>query len=133
MKFLNFFDAFDCVFAFRSGALSLAVLGLGCQDKEVRQAACHVLARLHFHLEGRQVGKDNMLWIRFVEALCKGESIVYFGCSFTILIIVGCFRCGQFTQFQTEYLLSHFFRSHGPYFNKSQTCYVFAPLLIPNS
>ncbi|KAH1015968.1 hypothetical protein HUJ04_007267, partial [Dendroctonus ponderosae] len=58
----------------RSGALSLTVLGLGCQDKEVRQAASHVLARLHFHLEGRQVGKDNMLWIRFVEALCKGAA-----------------------------------------------------------
>ncbi|CAH1129288.1 unnamed protein product [Ceutorhynchus assimilis] len=60
----------------RCGALSLSVLSLACQDKEVRQAACHVLARLHFHLEARQTGKDNLLWIRFVEALCKGVAVL---------------------------------------------------------
>ncbi|XP_066251701.1 nucleolar pre-ribosomal-associated protein 1 [Euwallacea similis] len=60
----------------RSGALSLTVLGLACQDKEVRQASCHVLCRLHFHLEARQAGKDNLLWIRYVEALCKGVALL---------------------------------------------------------
>ncbi|XP_066139562.1 uncharacterized protein [Euwallacea fornicatus] len=60
----------------RSGALSLTVLGLACQDKEIRQASCHVLSRLHFHLEARQAGKDNLLWIRYVEALCKGVALL---------------------------------------------------------
>ncbi|XP_050298339.1 uncharacterized protein LOC126737471 isoform X2 [Anthonomus grandis grandis] len=60
----------------RSGGLSLTVLGLACQSKEIRQAACHVLSRLHFHLEARQTGKDNLLWIRFVEALCKGVAVL---------------------------------------------------------
>ncbi|XP_076259984.1 nucleolar pre-ribosomal-associated protein 1 isoform X2 [Rhynchophorus ferrugineus] len=56
----------------RTGALSLTVIALSSVDKEVRQAACHVLSRFHFHLEARQTGKDNMLWIRFIEAICKG-------------------------------------------------------------
>ncbi|KAL1497606.1 hypothetical protein ABEB36_008536 [Hypothenemus hampei] len=60
----------------RSGALSLTLLGLACGDEEVRQASCHVLSRFHFHLEARQTGKDNLLWIRFVEALCKGVALL---------------------------------------------------------
>ncbi|XP_030758661.1 uncharacterized protein LOC115884273 [Sitophilus oryzae] len=60
----------------RSGALSLTVVGLSSRDKQVRQAACHVLSRFYFHLEARQTGKDNPLWIRFVEALCKGTAVL---------------------------------------------------------
>ncbi|CAG9815879.1 unnamed protein product [Phaedon cochleariae] len=54
-----------------TGALSLTVVGLSSSDKEVRQAACHVLFRFHNHVEARQSGKDNILWIRYVEAVCK--------------------------------------------------------------
>ncbi|CAG9865333.1 unnamed protein product [Phyllotreta striolata] len=58
----------------RSGALSLTVIGLSSADEEVRRAACHVLARFHYHVEARQTGKDNLLWIRYVEAVCKGTA-----------------------------------------------------------
>lgn len=56
------------------GALSLTVIGLSSTDKEIRQAACHVLARFHYHVDARQTGKDNLLWIRYVEAVCKGNN-----------------------------------------------------------
>ncbi|XP_023012983.2 nucleolar pre-ribosomal-associated protein 1 [Leptinotarsa decemlineata] len=60
----------------RSGALSLTVVGLSSEDEEVRKAACHVLARFHYHVDARQSGKDNLLWIRYVEAVCKGTAIL---------------------------------------------------------
>lgn len=60
----------------RSGALSLTVIGLSSTDKEIRQAACHVLARFHYHVDARQTGKDNLLWIRYVEAVCKGTALL---------------------------------------------------------
>ncbi|XP_057668916.1 uncharacterized protein LOC130901498 [Diorhabda carinulata] len=60
----------------RSGALSLTVVGLSSDDKEIRQAACHVLARLHYHVDARQTGKDNLLWIRYIEAVCKGTALL---------------------------------------------------------
>ncbi|KAJ8964981.1 hypothetical protein NQ317_006387 [Molorchus minor] len=56
----------------RSGALSLTVVGLSSSDIEVRQAACHVLSRFNYHMDARQSGKDNLLWLRYVEAVCKG-------------------------------------------------------------
>ncbi|KAJ8946552.1 hypothetical protein NQ314_008866 [Rhamnusium bicolor] len=60
----------------RSGALSLTIVALSSQDKEVRQAASHILSRFHFHVEARQTGKDNLLWIRYVEAVCKGTAML---------------------------------------------------------
>ncbi|XP_060522167.1 uncharacterized protein LOC132699461 [Cylas formicarius] len=56
----------------RCGGLSITVMALSSECEEVRQAACHVLSRFHFHLEARQTGKDNLLWIRYVDALCGG-------------------------------------------------------------
>ncbi|VEN58341.1 unnamed protein product [Callosobruchus maculatus] len=60
----------------RSGALSLTVVALSSQSTEVRHAACHILSRFRFHLEGRQTGKDNPLWIRYIDAVCKGTSVL---------------------------------------------------------
>ncbi|KAG5865412.1 hypothetical protein JTB14_037773 [Gonioctena quinquepunctata] len=60
----------------RSGALSLSVIGLSSDDEEVRKAACHVLARFYYHVDARQSGKDNLLWIRYIEAVCKGTAIL---------------------------------------------------------
>ncbi|KAJ8959184.1 hypothetical protein NQ318_022445 [Aromia moschata] len=65
----------------RSGALSLAVVGLSSQDKEVRQAACHVLSRFHSHVDARQSGKDNLLWLRYIEAgrqICETSNLTVF-------------------------------------------------------
>ncbi|KAJ8983574.1 hypothetical protein NQ317_006619, partial [Molorchus minor] len=60
----------------RSGALSLTVVGLSSSDIEVRQAACHVLSRFNYHMDARQSGKDNLLWLRYVEAVCKGTAVL---------------------------------------------------------
>ncbi|RZC40078.1 nucleolar pre-ribosomal-associated protein 1, partial [Asbolus verrucosus] len=59
----------------KSGALALTITGLRGEKSE-RLAASHVLSRFYFHLEARQVGKDNLLWLRFVEAICKGMAVV---------------------------------------------------------
>nr|XP_015834339.1 PREDICTED: uncharacterized protein LOC100141557 [Tribolium castaneum] len=55
----------------RTGALALALTGLR-GDKAQRLATCHILQRFYFHLEAKQTGKDNLLWLRFIEAICKG-------------------------------------------------------------
>ncbi|XP_050508817.1 nucleolar pre-ribosomal-associated protein 1 [Diabrotica virgifera virgifera] len=60
----------------RSGALSLTIIGLSSADTEIRKAACHVLARLHYHVDARQSGKDNLLWLRYIEAVCKGVALL---------------------------------------------------------
>ncbi|KAL3268218.1 hypothetical protein HHI36_007342 [Cryptolaemus montrouzieri] len=59
----------------KSGALSLSILALSSEHKKMRAAACHVLARFYFHVEARQSGKDNLLWIRLIEAICRGISM----------------------------------------------------------
>ncbi|KAB0794089.1 hypothetical protein PPYR_13709 [Photinus pyralis] len=56
----------------KSGALSMTVLGLSCYSKEIRLASCHVLARFHYHLEARRSGKDRILRLGLIEALCRG-------------------------------------------------------------
>lgn len=56
----------------RSGALSLTILALSSESKEMRHAACFVLSRYYHHLESKHRGKDNLLWLRFVQSLCRG-------------------------------------------------------------
>lgn len=51
--------------------MALTVLGLGSEKVEIRSAAAFVLYRYNHHLEARQTGKDNVLWLRYVEAICK--------------------------------------------------------------
>ncbi|KAJ8915188.1 hypothetical protein NQ315_000441 [Exocentrus adspersus] len=53
----------------RSGALSLTVVALSNENQKTREAACHVLSRFHFHVDANQRGKDNLLWLRYVEAV----------------------------------------------------------------
>lgn len=60
----------------KSGALALTIAALGSEDEIVRKACCHVLARFYHHQEARQTGKDNLLWLRFVEAVCKGTAVL---------------------------------------------------------
>ncbi|CAH0564314.1 unnamed protein product [Brassicogethes aeneus] len=60
----------------RSGALGLTVAALSSHDEEIRKAACHVLSRFYIHMEARQSGKDNLLWIRYIEAVCKGAALL---------------------------------------------------------
>lgn len=60
----------------RSGAIALTIIGLSSYDEDVRKASCHVLARFYHHLEARQTGKDNLLWLRFIEAICKGTAVL---------------------------------------------------------
>lgn len=55
----------------RSGALALTVAALGSVDEDIRNAAAFVLYRFNLHQEARQTGKDTVLWLRFVEAICK--------------------------------------------------------------
>ncbi|KAI4457012.1 nucleolar preribosomal-associated protein 1 [Holotrichia oblita] len=56
----------------KNGALSLTISALSSQDEETRKGACFVLYRFYHHVEARQSGKDNQLWLRFIEAICKG-------------------------------------------------------------
>ncbi|KAF2902622.1 hypothetical protein ILUMI_03556, partial [Ignelater luminosus] len=60
----------------KSGALSLTIVALSSNNRELRMAACHVLARLHYHIEARPGGKDKLLWLRCVEAVCRGTAIL---------------------------------------------------------
>lgn len=55
----------------KSGAMALTVMALGSHDENVRSAAAFVLYRFNHHLEARQTGKDNVLWLRYVEAICR--------------------------------------------------------------
>lgn len=59
----------------KTGALALALTGFR-GDKSQRLATCHVLQRFYFHLEAKQSGKDNLLWLRFIEAICKGVAVL---------------------------------------------------------
>lgn len=59
----------------KSGALALTITGLR-GSKEQILIACHVLSRFHYHLEAKHSGKDNLLWLRFVEAVCKGSAVL---------------------------------------------------------
>lgn len=59
-----------------SGALSLTIVALSSSDEEVRKASCHVLSRLHYHIEARQGSKGRLLWLRFVEAVCRGTAVL---------------------------------------------------------
>ncbi|KAK4874169.1 hypothetical protein RN001_013529 [Aquatica leii] len=56
----------------KSGALSLTILGLSCNNKRIRLASCHVLSRLHYHFEAKRSGKDKILRLCFIESLCRG-------------------------------------------------------------
>ncbi|KAK5641737.1 hypothetical protein RI129_010284 [Pyrocoelia pectoralis] len=58
----------------KSGALSMTIVGLSCSNKDIRLASCHVLARFHYHLEARRSGKDRLVRLSFVEALCRGTA-----------------------------------------------------------
>lgn len=60
----------------KSGAISLTIVALGSYSENVRKAACHVLSRFYYHLEARQTGKDNLLWLRFITAVCKGAAVL---------------------------------------------------------
>lgn len=60
----------------KSGALSLTIVALSSNSTELRMAACHVLARLHYHIEAKPGGKDKFLWLRFVEAVCRGTAVL---------------------------------------------------------
>lgn len=55
----------------RSGALALTLVGLR-GSKCQRLATANVIQRFYFHLDAKQTGKDNKLWLRFIEAICKG-------------------------------------------------------------
>ena len=59
----------------KSGALALSLTGFR-DDKNQILATCHILQRFYFHPEARQTGKDNQLWLRFVEAVCKGVAVL---------------------------------------------------------
>lgn len=60
----------------KSGAVALTIVALGSYSEDVRKAACHVLSRFYYHLEARQTGKDNLLWLRFIKAVCKGTAVL---------------------------------------------------------
>lgn len=51
--------------------MALTVSALGSDNEKIRNAAAFVLYRFNYHQEARQTGKDNVLWLRFVEAICK--------------------------------------------------------------
>ncbi|KAJ3661628.1 hypothetical protein Zmor_006016 [Zophobas morio] len=59
----------------KSGALALSLTGFR-GDKNQILATCHILQRFYFHPEARQTSKDNPLWLRFVEAVCKGVAVL---------------------------------------------------------
>nr|XP_022918472.1 uncharacterized protein LOC111427518 [Onthophagus taurus] len=58
----------------KSGALALTILGLSSQDAHQRGSSCYVLSLFYTHLDAKRSKKDNLIWIRFVEAICKGIS-----------------------------------------------------------
>lgn len=60
----------------KSGAISLTIVALGSYSENVRKAACHVLSRFYYHVEAKQTGKDNLLWLRFIEAVCKSTAVL---------------------------------------------------------
>lgn len=55
----------------RSGALSLTMLGFSCSENYMKAASCGVLSRFYFHLEGRQNGKENSLYMKLVTGVCE--------------------------------------------------------------
>lgn len=60
----------------RSGALSLTIAGLSSNKQNIRSAACSILSRFYCHLEARITGKDNVLWLRFLEAISSGLGLL---------------------------------------------------------
>lgn len=60
----------------KNGALSLTISALSSEDEDTRKGACFVLSRFYHHVEARQSGKDNQLWLRFIEAICKGMAMI---------------------------------------------------------
>lgn len=56
----------------KCGALALTIVALTSSSAELREAACHVLLRYYQQVEARTRGKDNVLWLRLIEAICKG-------------------------------------------------------------
>lgn len=52
------------------GALSLALLGLSSPEEKIRSETCVVLSRLYFHLESKQTGKDNILYMKLITGIC---------------------------------------------------------------
>lgn len=56
----------------KSGALALTITALCSEEEDIRNGACFVLSRFYHHIQARQSGKDNQLWLRFIEAICKG-------------------------------------------------------------
>ncbi|XP_044755564.1 uncharacterized protein LOC123314371 isoform X2 [Coccinella septempunctata] len=58
----------------RSGALSLTLLGLSCPEENMRAATCDALSRFYFHLEARQKGKDNFLYMKLITGICMWMS-----------------------------------------------------------
>ncbi|GJQ80007.1 hypothetical protein Trydic_g9480 [Trypoxylus dichotomus] len=60
----------------KNGALSLTITALSSRDEDTRSGACFVLSRFYHHVEARQSGKDNQLWLRFIEAICKGMAVM---------------------------------------------------------
>ncbi|KAK9877018.1 hypothetical protein WA026_016044 [Henosepilachna vigintioctopunctata] len=59
----------------RSGALSMSIIGLSSKNQKIRATACHVLSRFYSHVEARQTGKDNLLWIRLIQVIGEGVSV----------------------------------------------------------
>lgn len=55
----------------RSGALALTLVGLR-GPKPQRLATANVIQRFYFHLDAKQTSKDSKVWLRFIEAICKG-------------------------------------------------------------
>lgn len=61
----------------RSGAMAIVVAALASLNRDVRAAACHVLAKFFYQLEMKgQFGKDRLLWLRFVEVTGKAVGAV---------------------------------------------------------
>ncbi|KAF5272617.1 hypothetical protein FQR65_LT17317 [Abscondita terminalis] len=59
----------------KSGALSLTILGLSCNNRKIRLASCHVLNRLYYHCQSKSSGKDKVIRICFIESLCRGLAV----------------------------------------------------------
>lgn len=60
----------------RSGALSLTIAALSSECEETRSAACFVLFRFYYHLDAKQGGKDKLIYLRLIDAVCKGTSVL---------------------------------------------------------
>lgn len=60
----------------RSGALSLTIAALSSEVEQVREAACFVLYRYYHHLDAKQGGKDKLIYLRLVDAVCKGTAVL---------------------------------------------------------